>query len=232
MRTLNHLLFLLFFSTLSIHANAHDNDNQYNRVSFSVNTEAEITNDRLIITMSAHAQGDDLDDLADDVNKSMSWALKESNKIKHIKAQTLNYQTQQTYAKGKPKGWRVTQSLSLSGSNIKALSSLMGKLQSKLKTQSVTYQTSPQRKKELEDKLTTEALKLFSLKAQKITEALQKEAFTIVQINITANNNHQPRPMMAMSRGLMEANTVSKPTFQAGTQKVMVTASGSIQLSD
>jgi len=235
MKSFNCLFSILFFSIFCLSATsaiAHDDTNIENQISFSVNTEAEIANDQLIINMSAEAQGNNLEDLANQVNKSMAWALKETNKIKQIKAQTLNYQTQQTYAKGKPNGWRVTQSLSLSSKDIKGLSSLMGKLQSKLKTQSVEYQITPKRKKDLEDQLTTEALKLFSIKANKITQALQKRSFTIVQINISTNNNPPPRPMMAMSRGLMEADRVTTPTFQVGTQKVIISASGSIKLTD
>jgi predicted secreted protein len=210
----------------------NDSATRYNQVSFTVSAEAEIANDRLVIIMKALQQGNDLESLADEVNRTMSWALETAAKMETVKAQTLNYQTQPIYSKGKPDGWQVSQSLSLSSTSSKDLSQLMGKLQSRMQVESASYEVTPEKKKQLEDRLTTQALTLFSLRADSITKALQRRHYKIVMINLNSSNPGYPRPMMSMARGLVASESVTPPSFEAGTQTVTVTASGTIEALD
>jgi len=107
----------------------------------------------------------------------------------------------------------------------------MGKLQARLQTESVTYRVTPERQKQLEGKLTTSALSQFSRKAKNITQALNRNSYEIVQISLQSNNPGMPRPMMAMSRSMMNSDAVAAPSFQPGVQKISVTASGTIEIS-
>ncbi len=224
------IIIALFF--LSSPVIAAETENRYNQVSFSVNSEAEIANDLLVITMKALENGRELKKLADKVNKTMAWALKEASKYENIKTQTLNYQTQPSYSKGKQTGWQVSQSVSLKSTNTEDLSELMGKLQSQLQIQSATYQVTSDKKKQLEDQLTDQALIQFSQKAASIAQALEHKTYKIVQINLSTNSPSHPRPMEGMARGMLASDSVTAPSFEPGTQKVSVFASGTIEITD
>lgn len=228
MKTLLHLVLIACLANGSL-AFADESSQKYNQISFNVNAESDIANDRLVIVMKAHEQGRNLESLADDVNKTMSWALKTAAKANEIKTQTLNYQTHPNYSKGKQDGWQVSQSLQLSSNNAEALSKLMGQLQSRMQTESVSYQVTPEKQKQLEDKLTTQALQLFTQKAENIARALQRKSYKIVQISLRNNSPVQPRPM---ARTMMAAESVTAPSLEPGTQKLSVFASGTIEITD
>ena len=155
-------------------ASAHDPIHTYNQVSFDVSAEADITNDQLAIQMTALEKGRDLETLAEKVNKTMAWALKEAGKQEQIKSQTLNYQTQPSYTKGKQTGWQVSQSLSLKSASVDELSELIGKLQTRMQLQSATYQVTREKRKQLKDKLTTQVL----LRHRGIKRYVTKGAFS------------------------------------------------------
>lgn len=225
-------LFVLIVLLLPLHLSAHNEPATYDRISFSTTAEMEAPNDELVIIMSVQRTGRDLVELADEVNQTMEWALKQANREKDLKVQTLNYQTSMNYNKGKQEGWRISQSLSLSGTDTETLSKLMGKLQQKMQTQSVSYQVTTEKRNQIREKLTIEALELFSQKADTISQAMNRARYKIVQINLGNNHTPSPRPM-AMSRGvMMAAEAVATPSFQAGTQKLTVSATGTIELTD
>ena len=173
---------------LATTVSAHDTPVQYNQISFSVSAEADIANDELVIVMASLEQGRDLESLADKVNKTMAWAIKEAGTQANITAQTMNYQTQPRYEKGKQTGWQVSQSLSLKSTSSEDLSELMGKLQSRLQVQSASYQITAAKKKQLEDELTTLALQRFSDKAEQITRALQAKKYKYRQKLYSTSN--------------------------------------------
>lgn len=219
--------------TMCIHnASADTQPPRYNQVSFSVSAETEVANDELVVTLRAIEQGKDFQQLANSVNETMAWALKQAERADSVKAQTLNYQTQPQYAKNKQIGWQVSQTLSLRSTDTDTLSELLGKLQSRLQMQSASFQVTEKTRHSVEDELHTEALQRFQRKAELITRSLGRASYRLVQINLNGNNPGQPRPMMSMARGMMAAEAVSAPAFEGGTQKLAVNATGTIEISD
>ncbi len=172
----------------------------YNQISFSTSAETEISNDLLVIVMSAKSIGGDLQKLSDDVNKN------------------------------KQDGWQVSQSLKLSGTDVSSITQLMGKLQKQLHTDSVGYQITPLQRENIEQKLTTEALQKFSRQAERISKDLNSSSYKIVSVNINSNRQPGPRPMMAMSRMVSAADSITPPAIEAGSQTVKINISGTIEL--
>jgi predicted secreted protein len=228
MLRLSLILLSLLYPVMSL---AHE-PVTYNRTSFSVSVEQDVSNDRMQIIMQAQAQGRDLQELADEVNKAINWAVTTAKRDPAIEVQTLDYQTSPVYTKGKQDGWRISQSLSLSGSDINALSKLMGKLQSRLQTQSVSYLVSPDRLTQVHEKLTTMALQSFNQRALTITAAMNRSQYRVVNISIDTGGQFRPQPMMKNRGMLMAEAAVSAPSFETGSQTVRVTASGTIELSE
>lgn len=225
------LVILLSFFLPALLA-AHETQDHYNRISFAVSAEADAANDELVVIMSIINKGKNLKTLADEVNKTMEWALKTADKTDNIKVQTQGYQTNPDYTKGKQTGWQVSQSLSLKSTDIEALSDLLGKLQTRLQIKSVSYQVTEENKRQIQDRLTTRALERFSQKAASIVQALQQKNYKIVNINISSDRAGQPRPMAVMARGMMASESVAAPSFEPGTQKLSVIASGTIEIMD
>ena len=107
----------------------------------------------------------------------------------------------------------------------------MEQLQTKMQVQSSNYQVSPEKLEELTENLTQAALQKFSQRASTISQTLGSEKYKIVKIQVHSSSNNHPRPMMAMEsmRGA-SVKSVTAPTFEAGTQKITITASGTIEL--
>ena len=224
------LIATLFLASFSA-AQAQDDHATYNQVNFSVTAQAEISNDILVIMMRAHEKGRDLQTLSDKINNTMAWAVKLAKRSDVIKSQTRNYQTSPWYEKSKQKGWQISQSLSLSSSDIETISDLMEQLQTKMQVQSSNYQVSPEKLEQLTENLTQAALQKFSQRASSISQTLGSEKYKIVKIQLHSSGNNHPRPMMAMeSMRSASVKSVAAPTFEAGTQKVTITASGTIEL--
>jgi len=224
------LITIIFLTAFSL-AEAHDEPPVYNQISFSVSSQQEIDNDILVIMLRAQEKGRDLESLSDKINETMAWAVKLAKRSDAIKSQTRNYQTSPWYEKGKQKGWQVSQNLSLSSSNLEAISQLMEQLQTRMQVQSSTYQVSPDKLEELTENLTQSALQKFSNRAQNISQTLGSNSYKIVNIQVHSSSSNHPRPMMAMeSMRAASVKSVAAPTFEAGSQKVSVTASGTIEL--
>jgi len=226
-----YLIFVLsaLFSSVTL---ANQPNDFYNRVSFTVSAETEAPNDQLVITLKAQEQGDSLEKLADEVNKTMKWALDIASQSDVIRAQTMHYQTQPVYTKGKQTGWQISHSVSLSSTDIEALTEMVGKLQSRLQIQSASYEVTTEKKNHLIEQLTQEALQRFTLKASSISQALQRKNYKIVQIDLNSGQPDFPRPMMSMSRSMLASEAVTPPAFEPGTQKITVFATGTIEISD
>lgn len=231
---MNRLSFVvsLFLCFHSLNALASENIT-YNRIHFSVVAEKQVSADEISVTMSVQRNGPDIARLADQVNRTMESALKTANKEKGIQVETLNYQTNKNYQKGKQNGWQVSQSLSLMGSDMEQMSELIGKLQADLQLNSITYQVSSERKQQIEDELSEIALKKFTAKAAKYSNSLNRSNYQIVQISLSNQNTSPPRPMLMARQGaMMAAESIAAPSIQPGDQKISITASGSIELAD
>ncbi|MEJ2213353.1 MAG: SIMPL domain-containing protein [Gammaproteobacteria bacterium] len=231
---MNRLSFVvsLFLCFHSLNALASENIT-YNRIHFSVIAEKQVSADEIIVTMSVQRNGPDIAMLADQVNRTMKTALKTANKEKGIQVETLNYQTNKNYQKGKQSGWQVSQSMSLIGSDMEQMSELIGKLQAELQLNSITYQVSSERKQQIEDELSEIALKKFTAKAAKYSNSLNRSNYQIVQISLSNQNTSPPRPMLMARQGaMMAAESIAAPSIQPGDQKISITATGSIELAD
>lgn len=231
---MNRLSFIvsLFLCFHSLNALASENIT-YNRIHFSVVAEKQVSADEISVTMSVQRNGPDIARLADQVNRTMESALKTANKEKGIQVETLNYQTNKNYQKGKQSGWQVSQSMSLMGSDMEQMSELIGKLQADLQLNSITYQVSSERKQQIEDELSEIALKKFTAKAAKYSNSLNRSNYQIVQISLSNQNTSPPRPMLMARQGaMMAAESIAAPSIQPGDQKISITASGSIELAD
>lgn len=200
----------------------------YDRVDLSVSASAEVENDTLVAVLYAQREGQDAGELASAVNADVAWAVDRAKKTPGIKVQTLAYRTDPIYRKQLLSGWRVRQSLRLESLDGPKLSKLVGTLQQRLALTNISYMISPDGRQEAEGKLISEAISRFKARARQVVSELERPGYRLVHMGVnTAGMPHRPQPMRGMA---MEMAAPVAPTLEAGTQRVQVTVSGTIEL--
>ena len=204
----------------------------YDRISFTIGTEKEVENDVLTAVLFASQTGQDTTMLADTVNQDISRALELAKQEETVQSRTLSYTTNPVYKNGRVDGWEVRQSLELKSKDSKSLSSLLGKLQSTLRVQSISYSISTEVRRATEESLISEALASFKNRATQVQANMERSEYRVVRLNIRTASDF-PHPMaMARSGSMMMAEAApAAPSLDAGKQKVQVTIDAEIELS-
>lgn len=201
------------------------------QVSFQVEVDQEIDNDRVNVVMKAYDENTDPAALAEQINKTMSWGLVAAKKVPGIKARTGGYQTYPAYSdKNKIKRWRGQQELLLEAQEVGKLSKLLGILQARLQMHSMQFSVSPQARLSAQDSLIEQALKAFQQRAELVSKSLGAATYEIKAISVQTAGHNFPVPVRMDSVRSMVKASVSSPAMEAGTSRVSVQASGTIHL--
>lgn len=204
----------------------------YDRISFAVSAEKEVENDVLTAILFASQTGQSPTELADTVNKDISWAMEIAKQEDKIDSRTLSYTTNPVYKNGKVDGWQVRQNIELKSKDSKVLSGLLGQLQQKLSVQSVDYSISTQVRKATEETLISEALASFKNRAAQVQANMERSEYRVVQLDIqTERDFPQPRFRGVRSEAMMSSAAPAAPELDAGKQQVRVSINAQIELS-
>ena len=93
--------------------------------------------------LSVTAEDDNAARLADQINRTMDWALKTAKARAKIEVRTSGYRTYPVYDKDKIRRWRATQELLLESADFAELGNLIGQLQERLQVASMNFSVSP-----------------------------------------------------------------------------------------
>lgn len=225
------MIALLVLGAFVATASADDAVLTYDRVSLSVEAEAQVANDTVFAELFSELEGERASEVASEVNQAITWALAEAEKVEQVSAQTTGYYSHPVHRNQTVIGWRVRQSLRLESRDTARLSQLVGILQQRLAIASVTYAISPGLRAETEDKLIARALASFQNRARLITRELGRSDFRIVQLDVaTSGSPVRPLPVQRMALSMEAAESASPPSLESGVQRVSVQASGVIEL--
>lgn len=200
----------------------------FNQVHIDAQVEREVENDQLEVSMLVEAQGNRPDEIAASINETMQWALKLAGAHKDIEVSTRSYQTYPVYNETFITGWRASQELYLRSTDITELTELVGELQQKLQVSQMNFSPTKQTRTKVENELIGEAMNAFRQRAAIIKGHMDNMDYRIVNLQINAGQSGPimyREQMMAMSK---MADQVA-PAVEAGTSKVIVTITGSIQ---
>jgi predicted secreted protein len=198
------------------------------RVSFSVSREADVDNDRATAVMTATAEDEEPARVASQVNRAMAAALERARAVPAVRAHSGGYQTHPVQYEGKIRRWRARQELVLESGELDALTALVGELQEHLELARIGFSVSPERREATEEALIGEALAAFRARAERVREALGAGGYEIVEVHLdTGSFGPPPVAERAMLRSSADA---ASPAFEAGTSRIRVGASGTIQL--
>ena len=200
----------------------------YDRISLSAEATEEVANDTLVVVLYVQREGNEQARLADEVNKAISHAVKRSKQLLDVDVQTQAYQTQPVYQQQRLSGWRVRQAIQLKSRNIKALSELIGQLQSTVAVESMNYTVSQEQRTRMEEVLIGNAIAAFQQRAQQITRHLGRKKHRLVSLDVQRSGTLQP--LMQHSFSPMLESKVAAPAVEPGKQTLTVTVSGVIEL--
>ncbi len=211
---------------------ADDEKQSYNLINLSAMTSGEIKNDILVATLFVQEEGRYPKNLADKVNEKVSQAVEKVKQKAEIKVQTLAYRTTPFYKKQKIAGWRVRQSIRLESKNFSQLSQLIGELQESLALEQVSYQVSPERRGEAENRVIKKALAAFKERAGIISQQLGFGSYKLIDVNVNTSGGYpvmqgRMRTEMYAKDGLRQ---VTPPALEGGTQTIQVNINGRVEL--
>ena len=232
---MNRLSFGFGLATLLLASSAHAQTapEPLNLVRLDATVSSPITPDTAVITMAAEKSGADASAITQQINKTMSDAVREAKATSGVEAITGNFVTNQQYDnKGNVIGWTVRADLILKSKDFGVLGKLSGNLSQTLKVISSGFEVSRDLKAREDAALITQGLQAFQAKAKTAAQTLGFTSYTIREIAIQQaqlEQPHQPRPMMMMARGAAMADA-APVQIEAGRTAMNLTVSGSIQL--
>lgn len=204
----------------------------YDRVSFSVSAAKEVANDLSSAVLYAEQQGQNTVAMADTVNQAITWAMDIAKQESAVESRTLDYTTNPIYTDGKITGWQVRQSIQLKSKDSNVLSTLLGKLQEKLRIEGISYSVSPEVQSSTEDDLINTALANFKKRADQVKANLGRAEYRVVKLDVQSISGEYPQPpMYRMAAMEAPAPAPAPPTLASGKQNLQVNVQAEIELS-
>lgn len=201
----------------------------YDRVRFSVSAAREVPSDVVVATLYVQVEGRDQRALADEVNRTMRWAMDRAKREDTVTAETLNYTTTPVYQNQRITAWRARQSLELTGRDPGALTVLVGDLQERLAVGAIAYELSREVRDEIEQALIDEALARVSARAARIAEVLGRPGYRIVELRIGDQGYRPPMPLYR-AEARMQSAAAAPPVVEAGDQSLTVSIDAAVEL--
>ena len=199
----------------------------------SVNVTASATmavaNDRLQAWVRAEAEHADPATAASSVNATIAKGLARAKAVAGLTVTTSGYSTQQLAEKGRPTRWRVTQMITMSGTDFAAIATLLTRMQEQdgLLLSGMSFSLSPNARDNAERTLIQQAIRGWQLRAQVASAALGFEAWRPGHLTVQANDGGRVFPTMRASAMAADAAPVN---VEGGTTEVTVSVSGEARL--
>ena len=204
-----------------------DDQPLFNQVHLQAQAEREIPNDQLTVLLAVEKEGKLPASIADEINRTMAWALEILKSKPTIKARTLSYNTYPVYEKQTIISWRASQQLELESQDVPLLTDLLGKLQEKLQVKNMSFSASSRLRQQHENELIEEALQAFKQRVEIIKQHMEGNNVRIVNLHVNTDG-HPPQPLYR-ERAMVSMDMKAAPAVEAGTSAMTVTVSGSVQ---
>jgi len=228
MPQIRNILITLVFSIYASFTVAHENETLFNQVHVQAQVEQDIANDEMQSLLVSEHQGKNAGNLSTKVNADIKWALAIAKTNKAIEVSTRAYQTYPIYKNSDVVGWRVSQELVLKSQDMALLSEIIGELQERLQVRQMQFSASKNTRDKIEDALIEDAMQAFKRKAAIVKKHMSDKEYRIVNLHINSNG-HRPQMMHAQRSNMKSMEMASAPRVEAGTSKITVTVSGSVQ---
>ena len=228
------LALLAFSFVLSARADA--NAAQPNNViAFNVEAERQIERDLMQVNLFYQSEGKNLSELNKTVNARLNKAI---GIAKQYPAGAIQGNTRNTMVqydgKGKQSGWLARVELMLESKDSQALSDVINALNDTLAIENISASVSDEKLTHVENELTQAVLEKFKNKALLIQNTLQMKNYRVMDLNISAANEHNYAPVYyeptAKSALTLSESASNAVPLENGKETVRMRVEGRIEL--
>ena len=228
------LALLAFSFVLSARADA--NAAQPNNViAFNVEAERQIERDLMQVNLFYQSEGKNLSGLNKTVNARLNKAIDIAKQYPAVAIQGNARNTMVQYdSKGKQSGWLVRVELMLESKDSQALSDVINALDDTLAIENISASVSDEKLTHVENELTQAVLEKFKNKALLIQNTLQMKNYRVMDLNISAANEHNYAPVYyeptAKSALTLSESASNAVPLENGKETVRMRVKGRIEL--
>jgi predicted secreted protein len=198
-------------------------------VSVTATATASVANDRMIAWLRVEADNAEPGKAAAEVNGKMAKALARAKGTSGVEVSTSGYSSWQVYDKGQPNRWRVTQTMTLEGSDFATMAALVSRLQAddQLLLSGMNFAVSRESRQKAEDALTQQAIKAWQARAQNAARGFGFDSWRTGRVTVQTGEPVRPIPMMRMQAAAAAGGGAAPPVnVEGGNTDVTVTVTG------
>ncbi|MEO8754154.1 MAG: SIMPL domain-containing protein [Casimicrobiaceae bacterium] len=196
-------------------------------VTLTASATASVPNDRMYAWLRVEVDNPDPARAAAEVNTKMAKALARAKGTAGVEVTTSGYSSYQVTDKNQPSRWRVTQSLSLEGSDFATMAALVSKLQADdlLLLSGMNFAVSTDTRRKTEDALTQQAIKAWQARAQNAARGFGYDTWRTGKVTIQTGDYMRPQPLMRMAAS-MAGGGAPPVNVEGGNTDVTVSVNG------
>ena len=228
------LALLAFSFVLSARADA--NAAQPNNViAFNVEAERQIERDLMQVNLFYQSESKNLSELNKTVNTRLNKAIGIAKQYPAVAIQGNTRNTMVQYdGKGKQSSWLARVELMLESKDSQALSDVINALNDTLAIENISASVSDEKLTHVENELTQAVLEKFKNKALLIQNTLQMKNYRVMDLNISAANEHNYAPVYyeptAKSALTLSESASNAVPLENGKETVRMRVEGRIEL--
>lgn len=224
MRMTNCFLGLGLSLSVCLGGNALAMDTEGSTVHISASSELQVPNDEASLVFTVSEQDKDAKKAASLVSARMKSGIEQiKQQDKQAALKTTSYSTYPVYAetdKGQARqvtAWRVTQTLSVTTTNIDALPTTVAAAQKVLALNGVQFGLRVQTQKQQDAQLMQLAYQALEARVETMAKAIgqQPQQATLSTLQVDGDNYRAPM-MMARSAMAIQQDSVAEPQFEVG----------------
>lgn len=200
-----------------------------NVAQLSANGTVEVQQDLLRITMGTTVSGQDAYVVQTQLKQALDAALavaRPAVQPGQLDVRTGNFSLYLTHDKnGKVNGWQGSTELVLNGRDFSRITATAGKIKS-LTLADVSFGLSREQRAKVEDEAQAIAIERFKAKALEVSKGFGFSAYTLREVNISANNDQGGQYHTDSNARMAE----SPMPVEAGKTTVLITVGGAVQM--
>ena len=228
------LALLAFSFVLSARADT-DAAQPNNVIAFNVEAERQIERDLMQVNLFYQSEGKNLSALNKTVNARLNKAIDIAKQYPAVAIQGNTRNTMVQYdGKGKQSGWLARVELMLESKDSQALSDVINALDDTLAIENISASVSDEKLTHVENELTQAVLEKFKNKALLIQNTLQMKNYRVMDLNISAANEHNYAPVYyeptAKSALTLSESASNAVPLENGKETVRMRVEGRIEL--
>lgn len=228
----------LGFAQTTANNPASSRDDDRTVVSLAADAYREVQQDRVILTLSREARGEEPKALADEVNKAINTVMEsgKDNQMLELKSGAYNLWPQQEYDEnGKRTGtvtYVVNGEVIVSSSDMLEATRFVEQVSEHMNLSNIAFEMTTEVRRQVENEIRAEAIQSFQAKARAVSREFGFDNYDIKNVQLDDSSMTQtPMPRLSMARAeMVQSADFAGPALSAGKERVTITVTGEIAL--